>query len=253
MTFNRYVGQFAYPTTDEDAILDPAGDTLRLLMKAAIIDGLDSWWQTHGNIPGTGNSPVGESLTAEPTPALLTTTPVTWPALFVYRDGEASFEWFTRGKKQLRQRWFIEWIVGPAEPGTQRRLSGALRYVAGQIAEVIRLGGHPAYALDEGDLYPAQTLYLDPADGGCGFTSAEIPSDQPIAIGAAQFSEGGPTYHGVRVPLVTLELDGATSVIGDASEHVGATFALGGDSDGDFAQDIEDTSDALVEIDSDID
>jgi hypothetical protein len=226
MTFNRTVGNIALPTTSTGATtlayLDPAIDILLALFKAGINGDLGPAWDDAK--PGTqldDRSPVESTVPHEPTAELLQSAKITFPALFVYRTGEGQVTEFTRQIDQVSQRWTIDYVMGPLVIEEIRKLGNARRVVADIIREVLKVGGHPTYAMDDNNVQAKQVLTGE-GSGTCGFKSvgrAQIFYSPPPSLES-------PTYWATRIEFEAVELGERTSDAAGES-HVGGRFFFG--------------------------
>ncbi|HEY3494739.1 MAG TPA: hypothetical protein VGK73_08645 [Polyangiaceae bacterium] len=231
---NRQSGRLAFPVTQGVGTfqdLDQANEILLKLFRAAIRSDLGTPFETASM--GTslmGKFAVEHYATAQPTEDYIKTSKVDFPALFVYPLDEATPRGFTVARSMTTQQWAVEFILGPLGPDEVYRLRNMFRAVLKLVTEVVRVGGHPAYAMDPANVQPQQVLYWD-GDGGCGFSTVTVTGAQ---MGAAAFSEGGPAYHGVRVILETGEVSGVADETYGSVPHEGANFDITGDAEGDM-------------------
>jgi hypothetical protein len=90
---------------------------------------------------------VASSHPAELSRELLGVLGVDYPALFVYRAGEQVQEQVTLELLKRSQEWHIDYLLGPLDVGTYRKLEALLKvHVPHVIRRVIERRGHPAYA-----------------------------------------------------------------------------------------------------------
>lgn len=252
-SFNRHIGLVNIPAAATATFegLDPAKYQLLALIKAATNAEFATIWPT---IPGPlfGSCPVQTAIADEPTKDLITSTKISYPALFVWRDGEPRFGNFTLGRRQRTQVWGIEWILGPLEPTHAIHIKNSLQFFAAMVDQICQLGGHPAYPSDYAGTFLKQTLF---DDDGCGFSESTIPANG-TRMGGASFNEDGspPVYYGCRIMIEATEIAGTQSSAVNAAPHTGGDFKFTGDAEGDDQEDEEDFDDfeEFVEVQSEI-
>ena len=253
-SFNRQVGLLGYPVNPGGTFkdLDPAKAELLALVKAAIIAEFGDIWATIGD-PVYNSQAVETEIPAEPNKELITSTKINFPALFVWRSGEPRFSWFTTGTRQLEQVWGIEWILGPLEADFAAHVTNLFPRFAALVDQICQLGGHPSYPTTYTGTFLKQTLF--DADG-CGFSKAEIDSDNGVRWGGASFAEDGspPIYYGCRVMIRTSEIGVTLDSSVGANPHTGADFKFTGDAEGNdqAEEDDFDAFEEFVEVQSEI-
>lgn len=250
--FNRYMGRTNMPPTSGSTLedLDPAKVVLLDLFEAAISNELGATWANSRLGALEGKPPVSTKIPEEASKAIITNTKLTFPMLFVWRDGDPVHDMYTNGRRRKTQRWGIEWILGAYQPELAPGFSAALHYFSTLVDQICQMGGHPAYPEGNDGEFPFQALF--DTSTGCGFTTAEVKSS---ASGAASFTEEntGPVYHGCRVIIETTEVSGQQDDTLNAYPHEGVDFKFTGDAEGEDQADEDDWSefDAFVEVQSD--
>lgn len=208
MSLNRQNGALELPTTatGETTLLslDPALGILLGLLGTAIKTDLGPRWASART--GTclaDRLAVETTLDCEPSPALMREVKAEFPLLAVYRTGETEVTEFTMTVDRTTQRWGIDYVLGPLDAAGHRKLGAALQAVAKIVTEIVRVGGHPSYAIDDNDAGPKQVLIGD-QDGCCHFSSVRIVN---WSTGQADFASEGqsPTYWWMSMQLETTE------------------------------------------------
>jgi hypothetical protein len=141
------------PATGEQsaAVYDPGLGSIIGLVKAAIENDIGAAWRRQiGKLDETSflvmsTSPIGSVLPLQPIPQTLTQIKSGWPVLAVYREGEPEDEWITAEIPGYKQRWSIDWIVGPIGPDIQRKIGHFWVPIVNSIRAAIHNGWHPAY------------------------------------------------------------------------------------------------------------
>lgn len=200
--YRQLFGALELPTAAGDvtaslAELDTTRATLAALVKQALIDDLAPVWETAvATLPASSHlrrSPtpavVGQVLEVEPSERHLTQVKVDWPVLAVYRTGEAEVFELTLEIEAQRQRWAIEWILGPLGVDDYRRIGDALTFAAKVIQRALRRGW--AAGLDDGAL-----KFHD--------TNVSWIKVQQVQTGQLE-TEAGALFYGVRVGLEVVE------------------------------------------------
>lgn len=223
--FNRIVGSAPMPTTavtgDEAktlASLDPADDIMGKLFKAGMNNDLAPRWNTARL--GTSlkdASPIAMHYPAEPTPDLLRSTEISFPCLFVHHDGKPRTERFTAKKWATKRTWYLQYILGPLDEAEHRKIGFATTYFHMLVSEIIRMNGHPAYAMDTNNVWPRPVLDFD-----CSFQDVKI-----LGSDSGQARIGDDFYSGSLVVLETTELDGENTQHLNAVKHTGMNLTLG--------------------------
>lgn len=248
-TFNRRVGLTELSPTSATTLeeLDPAKYRLRDLIAAAINHEFTPIWERL-ILPAVGPSPVMSKFACAAEKELIQSTKIEWPALFVHRHGEPQFSQFSLGRRQRRQNWNVEWIIGPMEPGDAASVDALLTGVMNLVDQVVMTGGHPEYQVH--GTFQRQTLFE--VTEGCGFTEARVTN---AAQGSASFNDDGspPIYHGCRITIDATELSGPRVTSANAYPHTGADFRMTGDDEGDDQEGVEDFDvfEPFVDITSD--
>lgn len=235
-SFNRFSGALHLPTTTTGETtlesLDPAQEILIALFKKAIETELGPRWAAAANgTPLAGHPVVAATLDQEPTQEHLQQEPTKFPMLAVYRTGEVEVEQLSLSIDEVTQRWGVDYVLGPLDVASKRKVGGALDAVAKTINEVVRVGGHPAYGMDQGNVQPKQVLTTS-GQGCCDFASVRVVG---WSTGQAAFAtEGqGPTYWWMTLQLETTEENGRTDPFLGTAPHKAAEFCLGtGNEDG---------------------
>lgn len=214
----RRFGALEIPTTPASvtetlAPLDPGRDILLGLFRQAIISELAAAWQiARAGTPLSAAAVVQDTWPGPLTQEVVKTRVFGWPALAVYRTGEATYEEHTLEIDRLTQLWSIDYVLGPLAPEDQRRLRDILVAVPKVMSQTIRRRGHPDF--DGGALQFFE-------DSG-RFASVRMVNHE---IGAAPFAgEGQPLYHACSVQVETTETDG--DIAGVDTDLTGAAFAF---------------------------
>lgn len=234
--FNRRVGALELPTeADVGATLrelDPAKEILIAVFRAAILADLGPRWETaRTGTPLADRDPVESTLDIEPTQEIIQQERLKFPLLAVYRDGNAEVTEFTLAIDRVTQRWGVDYVLGPLDPAAIRRIGNALHAVARIVMEVVNVGGHPAYGMDQSGTQPKQVL-VGSYEDCTGFSSIRVVSWQ---TGQASFATDGqgPTYWWMTLQLETTEDDARTDPYLGIPDHQAADFKLGtGNEDG---------------------
>jgi hypothetical protein len=210
--FNRKFGrlEFPAPLTGETTLAstDPAADLMLEVFAAAANSDLALRWQDASvGTPVSGTDPVASKHPQEPDADYMREVKVGFPALFVYRTGDPTFNETGLWKVQMTQRWGVDYIIGPLDAGNRRKLKAMLVAMAKLISQVVARGGHNAYGMDSNNVQPLQVFGSATADGieVCGFTSIRTIGAELIP---AKFSADGPIYHALTVTLESVEQDG---------------------------------------------
>lgn len=136
---------------DSAALYDPGLASIVGLVTAAIEANCgDAWRALVAQLDVTSfiaesTAPVGSVLTVIPSPHNLTQAKRSWPILAIYREGEPTCEHKSFDYPICRQRWSVDWIVGPLGPDTQRKIGHMWVPIRNSIFSAINLGTHPAY------------------------------------------------------------------------------------------------------------
>lgn len=210
-SFNRKFGrtEFPSPVTGDTTLasLDPARDIVLDVLKAGINADLGLRWDgvTNGT-PLAGSLPVQRAHPHEPDIQYLREVKTDFPALFVYRDGDAEIDDIGIWRSRLTQRWGVDYVLGPLDAGNMRKLGDVLTAVAKLVAQIVQMGGHPAYGVGGNNVHPLQVFGAVASNTVpvCGFASIEAKAPRK---GVAKFSEGGPAYYALSMTLVTTEVD----------------------------------------------
>lgn len=197
----RKFGNLSFPLNPNDfdgtlAPLDPVRDTLLELFKAAINDEFEAVWDTvvDGVDTLTDTDPVESTWPGMPSPELMQQRKCDFPALFLYRDGEAEFEDYSLAQTRRTQTWGLDYILSPLGADDFRRAGDILFGVSQLVALVIQEKGHPAYQSGAS------------VTTGVGLSSLEVTRAR---LGQARFGDAdGPTYLSLSMTLRTTELSG---------------------------------------------
>lgn len=250
--FNRYQGRVLLPPTTGTLLsgLDPAHSKLLELIADALAGALVEAWASSTLARFSGTTPVESRFPVEASAELVTSTKVKFPALFVWREGQATYDEFSFSRVRKTQQWGVEWILGPFTPDESVGFIQALAFFGDLVGQICQLGGHPDHALDFGETFPYPTLFE--TTNGCGFTDAVVKN---VQMGGASFNEDGspPIYHGCRVTLETTEVSGQQSDAANSTPHEGADFKFTGDDEGDDQADEDEWADfeEFVQVKSD--
>jgi hypothetical protein len=207
--FNRRFGLATFPTdsTAESTLtsLDPARDIFLAVLKAAINYELGGRWQAAASDTQlVDTEPVQSSHPQEPDRDYMREVKVSFPALFLHREGDSEIVPFSLSRQKVTQKWQVHWILGPLGAANRRKLTDAFPFVAKLIAEVVEQGGHPAYAV-EGSGQRALRVLTE--DDYCGFASARFVSSQSGAAGFADEAQS-PPYWSLTAEIETTEITG---------------------------------------------
>jgi hypothetical protein len=133
--------------------LDPALTTISEYLAAVIRAEIGpAWIVAAGKLPCDHplresflNGPIGRVIPSEPTKDTLTQYKAEFPVLCVYRTGEP--ETFNLSMKYCgyKQKWGVDWIVGPLDLGQRRMIGGFANPVVKIMRTAIFYGRHPAY------------------------------------------------------------------------------------------------------------
>lgn len=149
--YRQLFGPVGLPTVDGDVTqglheLDVTRSTLAAVVKQSLIDDLSAAWATTvATLPAASHlrrsptpSVVGTTMEVEPTEKHLQQFKVEWPLLAVYRTGDSERVDLTLEVEADRQRWHIEWILGPLGLDDVRRIGDATKLVSKVIQRAIR-------------------------------------------------------------------------------------------------------------------
>lgn len=186
--------------TDSFAVLDDVQDRLLKLFAAAInYEFGNPWASVVAGLPSAklnGTSPANDLIPEEPTLTVMTERKVGFPALFLHRNGDGTFEDHTLEHDKLRQQWYLHWVVGPLDLESRRKILPLGVQIGKLIKMVERQQGHLAY---EGG-----ANQFEEATGG--LTSLRLVSITPP--GPASFADDPQniTYYGARYTIETTEV-----------------------------------------------
>jgi hypothetical protein len=195
--------RFPIPGTIDSAYdVDPGQATILGLVEAAINAELGDAWRkmlgelpnTHPLIRGGSTNPVGVASPLEVTPQQMTQWKAAWPVLAAYRQGEPEFSWLSTERRQLKQEWSVDWVIGPLDAGQIIRLGRFTVAVARIVDAVISRGYHPAYKSGARQFFGQ-------------FASIETKSVQGPGIAQSLTEESGGGYYGLTVTLESIERD----------------------------------------------
>lgn len=254
--FNRFVGRLELPTEAEENAtlqeLDPAKDILISLFRTAIMTELGPRWASARlGTPLADRDPVESTLDVEPTPEILQQERIEFPLLAVYRDGDPESTEFTLAIDRITQRWGVDYVLGPLDAASLRRIGNALHVVAKIVQEVVQVGGHPEHGMDDSGTQPEQVL-IGTDENSCRFSSVRVVN---WSTGQASFATDGqgPTYWWMTLQLETTEDDGRTEPYLGMPDHEAADFSLGtGTADG-IIDDLVEFESSFVEEDDEED
>lgn len=203
--------------------LDPAQDLLIALFKTAINNDLGpAWEEARVGTPLAASDPVQTTVPYEPDDEIFKELKVTFPALCVWREGEATEKPFTAQYDAITQQWGVDYIMGPLIVEDRRKLGGSVRHVREILKEICNVGGHAAYGMDANNVQPLQVLTND-SPGSAGFSSLRFVSGNH---GPAGFGEGPPKYWAGRVILESVEYGRRTNTAQGVS-HTGMRLFTG--------------------------
>lgn len=189
---------------------DPGLDRMLALFKAALNYELSAAWTiAKQGTPLAASDPVADTLWQQPTKATLRQRKADWPLLCLARVS-GTHEDLTLHREQHTTTWSLDYLLGPLDTASFRRLGGALNAALKILQEVVAAHGHPSVA--------------GGADQFDGFNTIRIMTD---GIGTAGFADDpdGPEYHGLHVDIETTELD--KPMDGSVGDYNGATFVFG--------------------------
>ncbi len=204
-SLQREIGPISYPlpasSSPDFSSLNPARDILLKLFTAAINDEYGQRWaQVADGTRLTSPRPVKTPVPLEPTQELLQQFKAEFPALFVYWDNGAPTreEEFTLREQRYTTRWGIDYILGPLDVGNKAKFQDFLFPLGQFIGQVVRDGGHQAYAsqtLPSGQVQ-AKRVFGPWGAGCCGFSTTQVVE---YFSGAAQLERDGPKYWATTV------------------------------------------------------
>lgn len=230
----RGYGKLSLPlaTTGEKDLtsLDPARDILLELFAAALgAELLPRWAAAIVGTPLAGQAVVAAKFPLFPDAVFLNQVATEWPLLAVYRsDDPEVFDEHTLWEQRVTCKWGADYCLGPLDVGNSAKLTDVLRAVPRILENVIREGGHRAYATQNNVNSVFTKQVLGQGDGCCGFSTIRIV--QAIS-GSAAFAQGGPKYHCASVVLETTEL--STRAPGTAPPYQGTKLTIStGDASG---------------------
>lgn len=152
-SFNGGFGavRFPAPSVTTGASLDAGHEALLGLLKQAINSELGVAWaatlaslNTDQFVDGPG-TPVCSALPIEATPQQLTQVKAKFPVLCVYREGEPELVWTYGCGQTWKQKWSVDWILGPVTAAHITKLGRFAVSVARVISRAIDLGYHPDF------------------------------------------------------------------------------------------------------------
>ena len=228
VTLNRRIGSLSFPLSD-DSELDRAQRILAELFRAAVESDFSGVWQTRAQKTplASASSPVESVYLLEPDNETIRQLKPKFPALFVYTGDTETHARFSVARSVVTKTWGIEWILGPLDPEQASRLRPLLNAFGPLITEVCLRGGHPAYAMDAGNVHPRQVLFEDDARGAA-FSSVRVSG---VTVGAASIAGESPLYWAANVTIETTEVSGTTDTAQGTTSHVGATFTMSDEAD----------------------
>lgn len=196
------------------AALDPSGDRLLALLRAALVAELTAPWAlaTAGTAFGSVG-PVATVLRAPPTKAQLRAQRITFPALFLARSKQAHSE-YSLGLDQVVTTWTLDYIIGPLTGADYQRLAAVTHAALAVIRIVIRERRHPAFE--------SGALVFDPSIAA-GFKSLRVVGSE---TGVAEFGEQGEglEFAALHMDLETDELEAPLE--GTSAPYDGMTVTL---------------------------
>lgn len=154
----------------------------------------------------------------EPTPELIQTTTIKFPALFVHFSAEDDEEEepFTATISKVKQTWIVDYILGPLMPDSYERLSSAILLARQITSAICRAGGHAAYDVDPSGGGPAKVFV------GAGYE--DLRCGKMIGSGAAAFEGSEVRYFGGRWTIKLTVLVGTDGTDSAAVPLQGATI-----------------------------
>jgi hypothetical protein len=99
-----------------------------------------------------------------------------WPLLCIYRES-SEFEPITASLMGRKQKWGVDWIVGPLDPASQIRFGAFWGQVLNSIAAAIVDGYHPSY-LNGADCFHGEFVSIVPTSETGAGVSAELVNDK---------------------------------------------------------------------------
>lgn len=94
---------------------------------------------------GQSSIPVMDVMLQEPNPGALQQRHSGWPLLAVYREGNPTTEGHSLYGSIRKQRWSVDWVVGPLDVSDFDRIGMVATKVADVVNYVIDEGWHPAF------------------------------------------------------------------------------------------------------------
>lgn len=192
--------RFPAPAVTNAALLDPGHEAILGLVHAAINAELgDAWRAIVASLPAghflakpAAIQPVGYATTIETTPQQFAQFKASWPLLSVYREGEPELSWLTTGMRAWKQRWSVDYVIGPIDVAHVNKIGRFAIAAARVIDRVITLGWHPDY------------------NGGvCAFfgqfAQIETKGVQGPGVQQSLTEESGSGYYGLTVTLESVE------------------------------------------------
>ena len=226
-------GGIQHPTEATDvengqlySVGDPARDTLIALFSAAINAELGAAWNSaRTGTALSASAPVADTSYTAPRRSVLRESGYQFPLLAVYRTGEAPWSWFGLDVRQRRQRWGVDYILGPLKAEDERRLGGALNWVAAVVDQAIEQRGHPAYEDGDVQFYGADipTVWRPGT-----LASVSLISSQE---GVASFGQDGEGVEFLACSMVleSTEFDGVDCEVAAAFSGLNVSIDITGD------------------------
>lgn len=142
------------PAVSSAIDLDTGHESILGLLEAAINSELgDAWRQIVANLPAdhylvrapAAINPVRHTSSLEMTPQQMAQFKAEWPVLAVYREGEPEFFWLTTQYRGLKQKWSVDWVVGPIHAAHTNKIGRFAVSVGRVIVAAITHGYHPDF------------------------------------------------------------------------------------------------------------
>lgn len=203
MAYNSW-GNSRFPlavsgTIDTAAQLDTGLQQLAALLAAAVNADCGDMWRHLVNASherhflGASVDPVAHVIAGiRPSAQVFTQLRIEhWPVLCVYREG-SEFEWNTADIPATKQRWGLDWIVGPIGPDSLNKFGAFWLQVLHAMSAVVIDGHHPAFLADAECFIGQFVQILPTSESGAGI-SDELTSDK------------GAGYFGGSLALESLE------------------------------------------------
>lgn len=226
----RGYGKLSLPlasAADSDlSSLDPARDILLELFAAALIaELLPRWSYAVSDTTFWDKPPVATKFPVFPDQVFLSQVDTDWPLLSVYRsETPEQFDEHTLWEQRVTCRWGADYCLGPLTVGNSARLADVLRAVPRILENVIREGGHVAYAADGYGNSRFAKRVLGQGSGCCGFSTIRVVES---ISGSAAFAQGGPKYHCASIVLETTELSTMNPAVVPPYQGTSVTLSTG--------------------------